>query len=137
MQAIAARAGKPGTATDGGVPESAIAGVVWGDGCERVLADLQCDLLPALSRQWVEAEATIRGHVWYRLTDAGRAVATGGTSLPVFGGPPRRARGGGTRYCEAYAAARARIDALRPAHPGELGIMPVSMSRPTVDGGRR
>ena len=44
---------------------------------------VEIDLLPALRRQWVEANSDIRKHACYRLTDSGRAALANPPRLPA------------------------------------------------------
>jgi hypothetical protein len=55
------------------LPETALAGVRWGDNSQRqAFVRIEEQLLPALVRGWAESNCSVLGHCWYAITDAGR-----------------------------------------------------------------
>lgn len=53
-------------------PETALAGVEWGDHAQRhAFIALEEQLLPALVRHWAESNCSVQGHCWYTLSGAG------------------------------------------------------------------
>jgi len=124
----------PGCAADdGSVPETLLTGGKgWGDGRHDLLHEIQLDLTPALTRGWVESSTSIQGHAWYRLTEAGVAVVEH-PPTDDFDFPAPLADGH-DRYIAAVGDAKARVDAMMPTNPGEIGEMPAPVCRELIEG---
>ena len=105
------------------VPETALAGVHWGDNARRhAFVAVEEKLLPALGRGWAESNCSVQGHCWYALAPAGReqfAKPIAASSLPPANDLARR---------EYYWRVQAEFHALAAAKPDcerELGEIPM------------
>ena len=113
------------------LPETALAGVRWGDNERRhALVELEEKLLPGLVRGWIESNCTVHGHCWYRLTDAGRKRI--GKTAAASTCPPAKSEEARRDY---YQRVRMEFQALAAAKPEcerEIGDvpMPVCPTRP-------
>lgn len=114
------------------IPETWLAGVEWGDNSRRrAFVAVEEYLLPALQRGLVISNGSIRGHIWYDLTDAGLALAkrraAGKAITPASVMPPapdNEAR------CEYYERVRDELAALCSAqleNEREIGEIPLSL----------
>lgn len=73
------------------VPETALAGVDYaGPDCKRMLMVVEGLALPALARGWIEANASVKGAVWYSVTRKGKAILKKGHQFPAEVKAPRR-----------------------------------------------
>ena len=108
------------------VPETALAGVAWGDNERRHrLVETEEKLLPAVVRDWAVSNCSVRGHCWYAITDAGRDQL----GKPIEAGPLPCANDDLRR--EYYHRVKAEFLALAAAEPKcerEIGEIPMPVS---------
>jgi len=65
------------------VPETALAGVRWGDNEHRhAFVEVEEKLLPALTRRWVESNCSVQGHCWYTLGPVAPSSPPAAADLP-------------------------------------------------------
>lgn len=105
------------------LPETALAGVRWGDNARRqAFVQVEEQLLPALVRGWVESNCSVQGHCWYSLTEAGRRQISRHDTpamLPPANDQARR---------EYYFRVQSELHALAAARPDcerEIGEIPM------------
>lgn len=106
------------------VPETALAGVRWGDNDQRhKLVEVEELLLPALVRNYAVSNCTVRGHCWYTITPAGfdaiKSPPPLASDLPDADADARR---------EYYGRIHLEIRALAAAKPDnerEIGEIPM------------
>jgi hypothetical protein len=105
------------------VPETALAGVRWGDNEHRhAFVEVEEKLLPALTRRWVESNCSVRGHCWYT---PGSVPATAPPTVP---GLPARSDAARRQY---YAGLFAEWEVLATTHPEcsrEIGDIPMPVA---------
>jgi hypothetical protein len=105
------------------IPETALAGVRWGDNDHRhKLVEVEELLLPALTRGYADSNCTVKGHCWYTITPAGldaiKSPPTAG-ELPAASIDARR-----EYYSRSHLEIRA-LAAARPANEREIGEIPM------------
>lgn len=106
------------------LPETALAGVRWGDNARRhKFVEVEEKLLPALVQGWVESNCSVQRHCWYALVPAGREQlgkpVTAASGLPPTSDQARR---------EYYYRVQAEFHALAAAKPAcerEIGEIPM------------
>lgn len=116
-----------------GAWETWLAGVNWTDTQDRaarreLVFQEEC-ALPALLRGWLEPNSTIKGHVLYTATEAGRAVAADPPPIKDVLAPDgvEPAEGLRERYYVTSKRASARFDTLTPQRAGEIGMIPAPL----------
>jgi hypothetical protein len=120
----------------GCVSEAALAGVAWSHPRSgKILARLEDQVLPGLIRGWLESNADIIGHVYYRATDIGRRAAiespAGEWSRVSPQNEAPRDDGAKERYgfyLERLDAALARLRTAEPQDQREIGLLPLPAS---------
>ncbi len=116
-----------------GAWETWLAGVDWSETQDRaarreLVFQEEC-ALPALLRGWLQAGSTLKRHVIYAATEAGRAVAVDPPPIEDVQAP------GGVdwseelrkRYYRAFKQASARFDTLTPQQAREIGMIAVPL----------
>ena len=105
------------------VPETALAGVRWGDNARRkAFVDVEEKLLPALTRRWVESNCSVQGHCWYTLGPVEPSSPLAISDLPQASDA---ARG------EYYHRVELEIEALARSRPDcerEIGELPMPVA---------
>jgi hypothetical protein len=110
------------------VPETALAGVRWGDHAHRHrFVEVEDCLLPAQVRGLAESNCSVRGHCWYAITPAGcerlsqqpDVVTTEGVASCE---PARR------EYCHRVRQELLTLAAAKPECEREIGEIPMPVS---------
>jgi len=105
------------------VPETALAGVRWGDNEHRqAFVEVEERILPALTRRWVESNCSIHGHCWYTLGPVEPASPPAVANLPARSDMAR---------AEYYHRVELELDALarsRPDYEREIGDIPMPVA---------
>ena len=109
------------------LPETALAGVRWGDNANRHrFVEVEDRLLPALVRGWAESNCSVRGHCWYAITHAGRERLSQAV-VPTTESPPST----DLARREYYHRVRQELLTLAAAKPEcerEIGEIPIPVS---------
>jgi hypothetical protein len=109
------------------LPETALAGVRWGDHANRHrFVEVEDRLLPALVRGWAESNCSVRGHCWYATTHAGRERLSQAV-VPTTESPPSTdlAR---REYCHRVRQELLALAAAKPECEREIGEIPMPVS---------
>jgi len=105
------------------VPETALAGVWWGDNERRkAFVDVEEKLLPALTRRWVESNCSTLGHCWYTTGPVNPSPVPSIPNLPTMS---KAAQG------EYYFRVKMELEALARARPDserEIGEIPMPVA---------
>jgi hypothetical protein len=105
------------------VPETALAGVRWGDNERRhAFVDIEDLLLPALTRRWVDANCSGLGHCWYTLGSVPVAPPAAVANLPARCDAARQA------YYAGIYAERAVLATTKPEQMREIGEVPMPVA---------
>jgi hypothetical protein len=106
------------------IPETALAGVRWGDNERRhKLVEVEELLLPALVSGFAVSNCTVRGHCWYTITPAGLAAIKSPPPLARdFPEPSIEARS--DYYSRIHLEIRA-LAAAKPENEREIGEIPM------------
>ena len=106
------------------IPETALAGVRWGDNDQgHKFVEVEELLLPALIRNYAVSNCTVRGHCWYTITPPGLDAIKSPPPLP--GDLPQAAIDARREY---YSRLHLEIRALAAAKPDnerEIGEIPM------------
>jgi hypothetical protein len=103
--------------------------VEWGGEDTAAFADVQCAMLPALCRGYVESTTSIKRHCWYALTGAGVSIAKRGT-IPDPGKLPNARPDCLALYLDRLQQARRELRAAQPATIGSIGLLPFPVCPP-------
>jgi hypothetical protein len=95
-------------------------GMGWGDGQSKLLVAVQQRMAPLLCTGLVESNATTVGHVYYRLAGSiPQKPAEGSIETSTI----ERAW---DEYLNAWCDEKAKLRAVQPVNPGEIGLIPLS-----------
>jgi hypothetical protein len=117
------------------VPETLLCGHDWWpntDEARDARGDVMWGLTPALSRLWVETEASTVGCLWYRLTPAGEQALDDSRAkvLPCL---PREDLDAMEQYNARLQLTRSRLEAAEPPDPNEIAPLPIPASYAVVN----
>ncbi len=114
----------------GGTWENWLAGVKWSDTEareeRRKLVAVEEKALPALARGWLATGSTIRGHVRYAATEAGRDALDQESAPEPEDLPAADVEARATYYRE-LEDARAALRAKTPDRAGQVGMIPIPL----------
>jgi len=108
------------------VPETALAGVAWGDHeRQSQLVMLEHRLLPGLAGGFVRSNCSVRGHCWYSLDpDWRKRLPSESPALPEKNDLAHR------EYLERLKEALRALWSCPPEHEREIGEIPMPVSSP-------
>jgi hypothetical protein len=105
------------------VPETALAGVRWGDNEHRhSFVEVEEILLPVLTRRWVVSNCSVRGHCWYTLGSVPVATPSAVPDLAARSDAARR------EYYTGIQAEREVLATTKPEHMREIGDIPMPVA---------
>ena len=121
------------------IPETALAGVDYGTpGSGKKFALVEDMALPALVRGWLESNADIQGHVWYRVTAAGSAALDAAIAKTTVGKAeghgaadlPAAQKAARALYLDCLSAAQTRLAESEAGDRREIGFIPLPVAFP-------